>query len=61
MHRHRCTGLTYLPNVGEKGCLGSKVVLRDTYKEATWHLPDLGLLSLNLEGRQEGMFSSGFG
>lgn len=29
--------------------------------EATWHLPGLELLPLGLEGRLEGLFSSGFG
>lgn len=60
---HRCTGLTYLPNAGERGYLGSKVTWGDIYKgEATRHLPSESFfLSLGLEGGKRVRFPLGLG
>lgn len=62
VHRHRCTGLTYLPNVGERGYLGSKVVWGTFIKGGHVAPPKLELLSISgSRGRQESAFSFGFG
>lgn len=38
-HRHRCTGLTYLPSVGARGCLGSKTVWKILTRRGHMALP----------------------
>lgn len=62
VHRHRCTGLTYLPKVGERGYLGSKAVWGDIYEGRPHAPPKLELLSISgSRGRRERVFSFGFG